>query len=182
MLNYLDNTIYIYILINILTYILMKKYLFKTTLIFAFIGTVFHELMHFSIGLILLAKPTLFSLIPKKTNEGYTLGSVSFQNINFFNALPTSMAPLILIPISLYLIFISFAIDNELIKIPLAFLITNLLISSKPSSADFNIMFSSKFGIFLYLGIISIIIIKEVKGIEINNINIFIDSVWNIIS
>jgi len=145
----------------LILYILLKRYFFKITFLYTFLGTIAHELMHFTLGLLFFAKPIFFSLIPKKSNSGgYTLGSVSFNNINFINALPVSLAPLLLIPISLYLLFLSIGSDTYYIKFIFSYLAAIFFISSKPSSADLNILFDNKKGIILYLGIILLISLR----------------------
>lgn len=62
-----------------------------------FPGTLIHELQHFVVGLVLNARPASFTLIPSKTPDGsgWTLGSVGFYNIRWYNAFFVSMAPLI---------------------------------------------------------------------------------------
>ena len=62
----------------------IKIYYMKNIYIIAIInsiGTIFHELIHYIFGLILGARPTRFSLLPKATESGYVLGSVSFCRI-----------------------------------------------------------------------------------------------------
>src|SRR5574344_1788985 len=61
------------------------------------LGTFFHASPHFLVVLILNAKPTSFTLFPKKENGYYVMGSVGFRNICWYNAIPSAMAPLLLI-------------------------------------------------------------------------------------
>jgi len=60
-------------------------------------GVVLHEVCHLVVGWVLGAKPVSFSIIPRKTDDGWVLGSVGFGRLNVFNSLPTAMAPLGLI-------------------------------------------------------------------------------------
>ena len=60
-------------------------------------GTVLHECAHFVVGILLNAKPVSFSLFPKKVDDHYVTGQVGFSNLKFYNALPVSMAPLLLL-------------------------------------------------------------------------------------
>ncbi|MBF0138625.1 MAG: hypothetical protein HQL65_20550, partial [Magnetococcales bacterium] len=62
-----------------------------------FFGTVLHELAHYLVGWLLLARPGRLSLWPRQTAHGFVLGSVSFGNLRFFNTLPTTLAPLLLL-------------------------------------------------------------------------------------
>lgn len=79
---------------------LFRRLISNRHLYFFFVlgATATHELSHFIVGLLLNAKPIGFSLIPRRTSETeWTLGSVNFQNIRWFNGLPIGMAPLLLL-------------------------------------------------------------------------------------
>lgn len=158
------NSIFISIFIFITLYFILKKVSKSNTflLIFNFPGTVVHELSHFILGLIFLAKPKNYTLIPKKTENGYVLGSVSFTNIRWYNAIPIGMSPLILLPLSLYLIFILININMTNIEFFIyTYIISSILISSKPSTTDIYVALESKIGILFYLAIIAFIIFKH---------------------
>jgi len=139
-------------IIYILVFIIIGEILRNKNTFFHFLyilpGTIFHELSHFIFGMLFFASPVNFSLIPKKNENGWTLGSVSFKNINFFNAVPISMAPLILVPLSY-----SLYQDNNLL---IAFIIYECLFSSIPSSQDINVAKSNIAGIILYIAILII--------------------------
>ena len=63
-------------------------------------GTIAHELAHFVVGLLLLAKPRGFSIWPKAQSHSWRLGSVSFGNIGLLNGAFVALAPLLLLPIA----------------------------------------------------------------------------------
>ena len=63
-------------------------------------GTIAHELAHFVVGLLLLAKPRGFSIWPKAQSHTWRLGSVSFGNIGLLNGAFVALAPLLLLPIA----------------------------------------------------------------------------------
>ena len=63
-------------------------------------GTIAHELTHFIVGALLLAKPHGFSVWPKAVPRGWRLGSVSFGNIGLLNGAFVAFAPLLLLPIA----------------------------------------------------------------------------------
>lgn len=121
-------------------------------------GTLAHEAAHFVVGLLLNARPAGFfgglTLIPKRENNGWTLGSVSFYNINSFNALPVALAPMLLL---LTPLLIGFYIDigtlslieKSLIYIVIAFVAHSAI----PSEQDIRIMFSRPLSIVLWGGI-----------------------------
>ncbi len=64
-----------------------------------FSGVVAHETLHFLVGLVTLARPTSFSLIPRAEGGRLILGSVGFVSLNWLNAWLTATAPLLALPI-----------------------------------------------------------------------------------
>jgi len=77
-------------------------------------GTMAHELMHFIVGALLLAKPRGFSVWPKAVGRSWRLGSVSFSNIGLLNGVFVALAPLLLLPIAwLCLVHVLLALWNE---------------------------------------------------------------------
>ncbi len=116
-------------------------------------GTILHESMHFIVGLFLNAYPTSYDLIPRKDGFGnYVMGSVGFRNITFYNALPSALAPLFLLPIGYYLnrwYFNNFDITlgNYLLYILLQ---TVIIENAVPSVTDFKVGLSYPAGIILY--------------------------------
>jgi hypothetical protein len=63
-------------------------------------GTIAHELAHFVVGLLLLAKPRGFSVWPRAHGHTWRLGSVSFGHIGLLNGAFVALAPLLLLPIA----------------------------------------------------------------------------------
>src|SRR6266568_7257714 len=63
-------------------------------------GTIAHELTHFVVGLLLLAKPRGFSIWPTAEGSTWRLGAVSFGNIGLLNGGFVALAPLLLLPIA----------------------------------------------------------------------------------
>lgn len=60
------------------------------------IGTVSHEALHALVGWAVNAKPTSFSVIPRRQKNCWVLGSVGFRNLNIWNAAPAAFAPVLL--------------------------------------------------------------------------------------
>ncbi len=63
-------------------------------------GTILHEAMHLLTGIVLGAKPTSVNLLPRRTENGWILGSVSFSRLTIWNAAPVAFAPLGLLGIA----------------------------------------------------------------------------------
>ena len=72
--------------------------------VLAWPGTVLHEFAHYITGLVLLAQPSNFSVMPKPPGEdgSQELGSVEFENLGWWNKLPIAVAPLAIFPICLF--------------------------------------------------------------------------------
>ena len=102
--SFFDNRFFLILLVIVLVH--LKNASYKSMFMCALVnipGTFLHELMHFLVGLFLNAKPRNFSLVPKRGEGGYVMGSVGFTNITFYNAIPASLAPLLLLPIGFYI-------------------------------------------------------------------------------
>jgi hypothetical protein len=59
-------------------------------------GTVLHETCHFVVGLATNGDPTSFDVFPQRSPSGYTLGSVGFRHITWYNGVLIGMAPLLI--------------------------------------------------------------------------------------
>ena len=61
-------------------------------------GTVVHELLHWIVGFLLNAQPVSMSLWPRRISDRqWALGSVSFRNVRWYNAIFVGLAPLLAI-------------------------------------------------------------------------------------
>lgn len=74
--------------------------------VFTAVGTLFHELAHFSAGLLTNAEPIGMSVIPRRIKRpkgaqgrghNWELGSVTFANLRWYNAAPAALAPLLVL-------------------------------------------------------------------------------------
>lgn len=118
------------------------------------LGTFFHEMAHYLVGFILFAKPTGFSLWPKtQAVGGYVLGSVSFRNIRFYNAIPTALAPLLLVVLAYFVDQQYFTVIRETLVsyVVYIFMIVILLENAIPSTVDVKVAFSNPIGVVLYV-------------------------------
>lgn len=65
-----------------------------------FAGTFTHEFLHLVVGAITGAKPVSMDLFPRRGPTGrMVMGSVTFTNLRWFNALPSCIAPLLGFPL-----------------------------------------------------------------------------------
>lgn len=117
-----------------------------------FVGTFFHELAHLLISLLMFGKPTKVSLLPSKTEKGYQLGYVESSNIRWYNALPISLAPLLLLVLAFYFnkLFFVYVDENIYTYIAYLFIIITLIENAIPSGQDFKVAFSN-IGFIVYI-------------------------------
>jgi len=169
-----ENLIILLILISssVFFFILSKTKVGRSTFLFFFTfpGTIIHEFLHFLLGILFLAQPASFSLFPKREDNGWTLGSVEFYNINSFNAIPIAMAPL-LAPILLLISFpyiyeyISMQENSILLTTTYGFVLISILSECIPSSQDFKVMFSKPFG-FIFYFVIGYVLIENFEEMK----------------
>ena len=65
-----------------------------------FPGTLAHELAHFTVGWVMQAQPTQFSVWPRREGQHWQLGAVSFRGIGLLNGAFVALAPLLLLPVA----------------------------------------------------------------------------------
>ena len=119
-------------------------------------GTIGHELLHFLVGTLALAKPVKVSLIPKFHRDGSaTLGYVMFSNIRWYNALWVGFAPMLALPVALILVYYrSLQIPPlDALELVWAYVAASLVYSCLPSKADIDIVASKPAGLIVYLGV-----------------------------
>jgi hypothetical protein len=111
-------------------------------------GTLAHETIHFLSGLLLRGGPVSFNLIPRREGRGWTMGSVTFDHLRWYNAFFIGMAPLLLLP-GAYLLarwrlggHPAFGWQEALA----VYLIANLVYASVPSWQDVRIAARSPVG------------------------------------
>lgn len=154
--SFFDNRFYLILLVIILVH--LKSATYKSMFLCALInmpGTILHEIMHFIVGLLLNAKPCNFTLFPRRNENGYVMGSVGFTNITFYNAIPASMAPLMLLPIGFYLnrYFLPNMAPTFTNYVLYVLLQTIIIENALPSSADFKVARMYFLGIIMYTAI-----------------------------
>lgn len=154
--SFFDNRFYLILLVIILVH--LKNATYKSMMLCALInmpGTILHETMHFLVGLVLNAKPCNFTLFPRRNENGYVMGSVGFTNITFYNAIPASMAPLLLLPIGFYLnrYFLPNMEPTFTNYVLYVLLQTIIIENALPSSADFKVAKMYFLGIVMYAAI-----------------------------
>jgi hypothetical protein len=125
--------------------------------ILAWPGTVMHELLHAAVGLLLLAQPCNFNILPRMTEHGRELGSVGFSNLTWYNKLPIALAPLLAIPI----VFIAtnmLVFSATVAGFATVWILASMLSQALPSTVDWEIGLSSPVGIAAWAGVVYLLI------------------------
>lgn len=117
-------------------------------------GTFAHECCHLLLGLALNAQPAGFTLLPRRTERNWELGSVSFAHLTWYNAFFVGMAPLLLLPAAYGLVRWRFALQPafgwpEALAV---YLIANLVYAGLPSWQDCRVAARSPIGWVLLAG------------------------------
>lgn len=69
-------------------------------------GTILHELAHFFVGAMTNARPVHFSVFPRRApGNHWVLGSVSFANIRWYNAIFVGLAPVLILIVPILIAF-----------------------------------------------------------------------------
>lgn len=101
-------------------------------------GTAAHELAHYLVAQLLLARPSFPSLVPQRTPHGWRLGSVAFR-AGRLRSMPIALAPLLLAPLAIAWAVTFMAPSPWPMHGLHAWLVGALLSASLPSSADLRI-------------------------------------------
>lgn len=152
--SFFNNRFYLILLVIVLLH--LKNATYRSMLVCALVnipGTFLHELMHFLVGLFMNARPCNFTLFPRRGDDGnYVMGSVGFTNVTFYNAIPASMAPLLLLPIGFYINrYVLPQIQPTFVNYILyVFLQTVIIENAMPSGADFRVAKKYFLGVVMY--------------------------------
>jgi hypothetical protein len=113
--------------------------------LFTVAGTMCHELAHFLAGLITGARPSGFTIIPRRQGANWQLGSVTLTRVRWYNAAPAALAPFLII-------LIPFAVGwwrtrgpwhFQAVDIVIAFALAPQFLSFWPSKTDWLIALRS---------------------------------------
>ena len=113
--------------------------------LFTLAGTLCHELAHLVAGRATNARPSSFSVIPRRAGNTWQLGAVTLSNVRWYNAAPTALAPLVLVAIPLAVAWLRTRGDwaYEPVDLALAFLLAPQFLSFWPSPDDWKIALRS---------------------------------------
>ena len=104
-------------------------------------ATLTHELLHAGVGWLLMAQPHSLSLWPSAQGKSWRLGEVRFRHLRFYNALPVALAPILICPPLMWLVY-QRHIDPQVHTAWLAAqaaLLCYLAIAAPPSRQDWRV-------------------------------------------
>lgn len=109
-------------------------------------GILAHEICHWAVALFTFAGPTSLSLIPRRIEDGrWQLGAVYFRNLAWYNAALVCLAPLLCLPLAVWIIWWRTGQPGHLGVVDLGYwyLIAQLMLSGWPSRGDLQLAASS---------------------------------------
>ncbi|WP_432263228.1 hypothetical protein [Cupriavidus sp. TMH.W2] len=128
---------------------------FATFALATLVGTIVHETLHLVLGAMTGARPVSMNLFPRKSPDGrMVMGSVTFENLRWYNAAPACLAPLIGFPLMVWIAWLRAHEDwhFQLIDLAIWGALAPQFISSWPSSTDLRLSLIS-WPIYLAAGI-----------------------------
>lgn len=78
----------------------LSRQLGAVFLLITFPVTLAHELTHLVLGYLTGGQPSGHRIIPRRSARGYILGSVTCNNVRWYNGLFIGLAPLLLLPLA----------------------------------------------------------------------------------
>jgi len=135
-------------LASVLVLILLLGLSRRFSLVFfltAFPATLAHELTHLLFGWLTNGQPSRLRLWPRRSARGYVLGSVTCNNVRWYNALFIGLAPLTLLPFTVLLFRwrVHASATLELAELGWAYGIASLALAALPSWQDMRIAVAS---------------------------------------
>jgi len=108
-------------------------------------GTVCHELAHFVVGWLTVARPVALTVLPRRVGRGWELGSVKLTRVRWYNAAPSALAPLlvVLLPLLVAAWRTSAGLHFQWLDLALAFAVAPQFLACWPSRPDWQIALRS---------------------------------------
>jgi hypothetical protein len=144
----MEATPYLLVAIAIALLVRMLRGYFLIFAILCLPGTIAHEFSHWITGLVTGAQPTSMNLIPERSGGSYVLGSVTLQNVRWYNGWLVGLSPLMLLPCAYYIAIHHAGHKWSLADICMLYLTAQLILASLPSSQDIKIAFCKSWWIF----------------------------------
>jgi hypothetical protein len=122
-------------------------------------GTVIHEGCHWIVGTVLQAKPTKFHVLPDERENSVVLGYVHFDNLTWWNTLPTAMAPLLALPVAYYMAPQFGPLSWTWMGVFKIWVLASIVASAIPSKGDIGAALGEPKGLVLW-GTLAFLVLK----------------------
>ena len=108
-------------------------------------GTICHELAHFVVGWLTVARPAALTVIPRRVGQGWELGSVKLTRVRWYNAAPSALAPflVVLLPFLVAAWRTRSGLQFQWLDLVLAFAVAPQFLACWPSKLDWKIALRS---------------------------------------
>jgi hypothetical protein len=122
-------------------------------LLITFPVTLAHELMHLVLGFLTGVQPSGFRIVPRRSARGYILGSVTCNNVRWYNGLFIGFAPLLLLPLAFAVLVWRVHLQPQptLTELAWALAIAGLAAASLPSWQDLRVALASSWLLIVLL-------------------------------
>ncbi len=140
----------------ILLLLIASRRLGPLFLVSSFPVTVAHEFTHLLAGLVSNGRPSQLRLLPRRSANGYVLGSVTCSNVRWYNGLVIGLAPLLLLPVAVALVLwrTHTGARLALAELPWLYLIACLAYASLPSWQDLRVAAASSWLLLVLAGVL----------------------------
>lgn len=140
-----NGQLYALAVIVILALLLLTRRLGTVYFVTTFPVTLAHELMHLLLGFVTYGQPCGYRVWPRRSANGYVLGSVSCRNVRWYNGLFIGLAPVLLLPCALALLIwrLHAAPEINATEAAWAYAVACLTTASLPSWQDIRVALAS---------------------------------------
>lgn len=128
-------------------------------LLITFPVTLAHELMHLVLGFLTAGQPSNFRIFPRRSAGGYILGSVTCNNVRWYNGLFIGLAPLLLLPLAFAVLVWRVRLQPQPVmsEVTWALAIAGLAVASLPSIQDIRVALASSWLLIAMLAGLAVI-------------------------
>lgn len=144
----------------ILTLLLLTRRLGAVYFVTTFPVTLAHELTHLLLGFVTYGQPCGFRVWPRRSANGYVLGSVSCRNVRWYNGLFIGLAPMLLLPCALALLILRLRAAPEVnaTEAVWAYAVACLTYASLPSWQDIRVALASSWLLIAAIAITALLV------------------------
>jgi hypothetical protein len=147
--------------VGLMVLLRLSRQLGALFLLITFPVTLVHELAHLVLGFLTGGQPSGLRIFPRRSARGYVLGSVTCNNIRWYNGLFIGLAPLLLLPVAFAVLVWRVRTHPvaTLSEATWALVIAGLSVASLPSSQDLRVALASSWLLLAVLAGTAVIVV-----------------------